>query len=142
MDREKLIDLLNDDLAHELQAVMTYLHQYSTAGGLRGHELREILEPEIVEELNHAKFLADKIVALGGEPKLKVAEWQPQKDVKAMLEYDLELEREAIRGYTERAEQAKQFGDLGLAVRLEDLVADETDHAETLQRLLRGFTDL
>ncbi|HVE91508.1 MAG TPA: ferritin-like domain-containing protein [Actinomycetota bacterium] len=141
MDKTKLIELLNDDLAHELQAVLTYLHQYATAGGLKGHELREILEPEIVEELDHAKFLADKIVSLGGKPKLQPAPFEEHADVKAMLEYDLSLEKEAIQGYTERAEQAKEFGDVGLSVRLEDMVADETEHAETIERLLRGFSD-
>ncbi len=142
MDKTKLIDLLNEDLAHELQAVHTYLHQFATAMGLRGHEFREIIEPEIADELGHAKFLADKIVALGGQPKVQAAAWEEQGDVKSMIEYDLALEREAIARYTERADHAREFGDIGLSVRLEDMISDETGHAEMLERLLRGFIDL
>ncbi|HVL81945.1 MAG TPA: ferritin-like domain-containing protein [Actinomycetota bacterium] len=139
MDKDKLIALLNDDLGHELQAVCVYLYQYAVASGIKGHDLRQIIEPEIADELGHAKFLADKIVALGGEPRIEPAAWEPKRDVRSMLEYNLKLEREAIAGYTERADQAKEFGDVGLAVRLEDIVADETEHAELMERLLRGI---
>jgi bacterioferritin len=142
MDKQKFIDLLNKDLAHELQAVQNYLFQYATALGLRGHELREILEPEIADELGHAKFLADKIVAYGGKPVIEAAPFEEKTDIKDMIAYDLELELDAVARYKERARQAEELGDVGLQVKLEDMVADETDHAEMLDRLLRGFVDL
>jgi bacterioferritin len=142
MDKQKFIDLLNKDLAHELQAVQNYLFQYATALGLRGHELREILEPEIADELGHAKFLADKIVAYGGKPVIEAAPFEEKTDIKDMIAYDLELELDAVSRYKERARQAEELGDVGLQVKLEDMVADETDHAEMLDRLLRGFVDL
>lgn len=142
MDKKKFIELLNKDLSHELQAVHNYLSQYATAVGMRGHELREILEPEITDELNHAKFLADKVVAYGGTPAVEAAPFEEKRDVKDMIAYDLDLERDAMARYKERAQQAAELGDVGLQVKLEDLVADETEHAEMLERLLRGFTDL
>ena len=139
MDKKKLVELLNDDLSHELQAVSAYLFQYATAQGLKGNDFRVIIEPEIADELAHAKFLADKIVALGGEPRMDVAPWERKTDLQEVLKYNLALEREAIAGYSERAEQAKQAGEVGLAVRLEEMVADETEHAELMERLLRGL---
>jgi len=56
-----------------------------------------------------------------------------------MLEYDLKLEREAIENYTKRAQQAEEAGEPGLKVKLEELIVDETGHAEQLERILRGM---
>lgn len=142
MDRTKLAELLNEDLAYELQAVQNYLFQHATAKGMRGLEFREIIEPEIADELGHAKFLADKVVALGGRPKMEAKPFEEKTEVDQMLRYDLELEQEAISRYRERAEQARQAGEDGLAVRLEDMVADETEHKELFERILEGLVDL
>ncbi|MEK7367834.1 MAG: ferritin-like domain-containing protein, partial [candidate division NC10 bacterium] len=83
-----------------------------------------------------ALLQADKIVALGGTPAVKPAAVKELKEPKAMLEYDLELERQAIKDYTERAQQAEAAGEIGLKIRLEEIIADETDHAEEILRLL------
>ncbi len=142
MDRTKLAELLNEDLAYELQAVQNYLFQHATAKGMRGLEFREIIEPEIADELGHAKFLADKVVALGGTPKMAAKPFDEKTDVEQMVRYDLELEREAISRYKERVEQAREVGEDGLAVRLEDMIADETEHKELFERILEGSTNL
>jgi bacterioferritin len=86
--------------------------------------------------VKHALFLADKIVALGGKPEVEPAPFKTLTDPKTMLEHDLDLEREAIKHYTERVQQAEAAGEIGLKVRLEDIIADETDHAEAIVRLL------
>ena len=56
-----------------------------------------------------------------------------------MLEAVLAAERATIAGYTERAQQADAYGDKGLAVQLEDMVRDESDHAEETERMLRDW---
>lgn len=137
--KEKLIEGLNRDLALELGAVIRYIYQYSVATGIGGEELREMLKPDIPEELNHALFLADKIFILGGEPTTTPAPFEKQTDVKAMLEYNLTQERDAIENYKKRIAQAEEFGDVGLKVKLENIVAEETKHAEETERLLKGF---
>ena len=136
MDKQALIDGLNDDLAHELGAIILYTHQAATAAGGLGHELRELLQLEAADELKHAQFLADKIVMLGGTPTTQPAAMQVHADARAMAEYDLELERQAIRNYVEHSHLAGEVGEIGLKVRLEEMAADETDHLEELQRLL------
>jgi bacterioferritin len=136
MEQQKLIEGLNRDLAEELGTICRYIQQAAMAGGMTGHEVREFVKAEVADEVNHALFLADKIVALGGRPEMKPAAYKVVGEPKAMLEHDLELERAAIKHYTERVQQADAAGEIGLKVRLEDIIADETEHAEEIVRLL------
>lgn len=135
--RRELIEGLNEDLNLELEAVLRYLYHSSSATGLLGHELREELSSDIQGELNHAVFLADKITALGGELKIDPAMPKPARTAKQMMQIDIEAERQVIANYTTRIQQAEAFGDKGLVIRLEDMLAEETDHAESLERLGR-----
>ena len=88
-------------------------------------------------ELNHAVFLADKITALGGQLDIKPSMPQKVRTAKEMMQIDIAAEREVIANYTMRIQQAEAFGDKGLVIRLEDMLAEETDHAEDLERLGR-----
>ena len=56
-----------------------------------------------------------------------------------MLEAVLDAVRRAVEDYTQRACQADGFGDKGLAVHLEDMVRDESGHAEETERMLQGL---
>ena len=135
--KQELINGLNEDLNLELEAVLRYLYHSSSATSLLGHELRELLKADLVGELNHAVFLADKIHALGGEAKINVMMPKRAKNAKDMITRDVAAERKAIKNYTARIQQAQEFGDRGLVIRLEDILAEETDHAEEMERLGR-----
>ena len=139
MTNDEMIELLNHDMQHEIKAALTYLYQHATATGFQGEQLRAFLAPEIPGELQHAIFLADKIVGLGGVPDVAAPPVEMHKTVSEMLEYDLELEKEAVGNYKKRAEQADELGDVGLKVRLEELAAEEADHQEAIARFLRGL---
>ena len=134
-----LVAGLNEDLANELGASILYLYQTSIATGWAGEELREFLTPEITGEMQHAIFLSEKIAALGGKPTTEPKQHKCPKDVKGMLKYDLKLEREAIEGYRQRCMQAEEAGEIGLKVKLEEIIVDETSHAEQIERFLRGM---
>jgi bacterioferritin len=136
-NKQKLIEGLNGDLNRELEAVLRYLYHSATATSLLGHELREVLKADLAGELNHAVFLADKIAALGGEVKIQPAMPKKVRSAKQMLEENVAAERGVVASYTERIRQAEEFGDKGLVIRLEDILAEETDHAEELERLAR-----
>ena len=135
--KQELINGLNEDLNVELEAVLRYLYHSSSATSLLGHELRELLKGDLVGELNHAVFLADKIKALGGEVKINVTMPKQTKNAKDMIIMDIAAERKAIKNYTARIKQAQEFGDRGLVIRLENILAEETDHAEEMERLGR-----
>ena len=133
--KERLIAGLNEDLSIELAGIVRGVFQASTAGGLLGHELRELLEKELPTELTHAQFLADKIAILGGTPTTSVAAVEISTDVGKMIEDDIAMEWKIAKRLNERAAQAERYGDIGLKIRLEEMIAEGTDHANALQRL-------
>ena len=55
------------------------------------------------------------------------------------VEAVLAAERQATKDYTQRAEEAAAYGDKGLTVQLEDMVLDESGHAEETERILRDW---
>ena len=139
MDKQTLINALNEDLAGELQAVIQYMTYSAKVTGPWRPQLVEFMRAEIPDELGHAQFLADKIAALGGTPTTEARSVPNANTAQDMLKAILEAERRAIQNYTQRAKQADEFGDKGLVVQLEDIVRDETGHAEETEKLLRNW---
>ncbi len=139
MDKQKLIDKLNEDLSNELAAIIQYITYAAQVTGPYRPQLVDFLLQEVPDEQGHAQFLANKVVALGGVPTTKPARVASAETNKELLEAVLEAERKAVAGYKERAEQADEFGDVGLKVQLEDMVRDETEHAEQVERILRDW---
>lgn len=140
-NRKALIEGLNEDLSHEYEAIISYLLYSKLVHGAARLELGQFFEAEIGDELGHAQFLAQKIVALGGTPTTKPAEVKLPSDTKGMLEASLQAEKDTIERYTRRIEQAEEAGEIGLKVDLEDLVSDETTHKEDIERILHGWRE-
>jgi bacterioferritin len=139
MDKQQLISRLNEDLAGEFGAVIQYITYAAKATGPYRPQLSQFFLAEVADEQGHAQFLANKIVALGGEPVTAPRSVPPADSNRAMLQAVLEAERKAIADYTQRAKEAEAFGDKGLAVQLEDMVRDESGHAEETDRILRDW---
>ena len=139
MSKQALIDALNKDLAAEFQAVLMYTTYSALVKGPHRPQLVQFMQAEIPDELGHAQYLADKIVALGGLPTTTADPVPPAETPKEMLERIMEAEKNAIINYTKRADEAKEAGELGLAVQLEDMVADETGHYEETKKLLEEW---
>ncbi|MCO5197942.1 MAG: ferritin-like domain-containing protein [Anaerolineae bacterium] len=139
MDKQTLIDNLNDDLAGELSAIIQYITYAAKATGPYRPQLVQFFLAEVVDEQAHAQFLANKIVALGGEPVTVAHPVPVAKTNHEMLEKVLAAEIQAGKNYTLRAQQADAFGDKGLAVQLEDMVRDEMGHSDETARILRDW---
>ncbi|MEZ4864868.1 MAG: ferritin-like domain-containing protein [Caldilineaceae bacterium] len=141
MDKQTLIKHLNEDLAGELSAITQYITYAAKATGPYRPQLKQFYLDEVPDEQRHAQFLAEKIVALGGEPQTEPRPVQAAETNHEMLQAVLQAERRAIGDYTKRAKEAEEFGDKGLVVQLEDIVADETGHAEETERILRDWSE-
>lgn len=139
MDKQKLIDNLNQDLADELSAVIQYTTYAAKVTGPYRPQLVQFFLAEVPDEQLHAQYLANKIVALGGEPTTKPSPVPAAKSNREMLQAVLAAEQRAKANYTQRAEEADAFGDKGMVVQLEDMIRDETQHSEETERILRDW---
>lgn len=139
MDKETLIKKLNEDLAGEFSAIVQYTTYAAKATGPYRPQLAQFFLQEVADEQLHAQFLANKIVALGGEPTTKPNPVKEAKSNRAMLEAILEAENTAKKNYTQRALDAEKYGDKGLVVQLEDIIRDESSHSEETERILRDW---
>ena len=139
MDKQTLIDHLNEDLAGELGAIIQYLTYAAKVTGPYRPQLSAFFLEEVADEQLHAQYLANKIVALGGEPTTVPRPVPEASNNREMLEAVLAAERQATLDYAVRAQEAEAFGDKGLAVQLEDMVRDESGHSEETERILRDW---
>ena len=139
MTKQEMIENLNEDQAGELGAIIQYLTYAAKTTGPSRPQLSQFFLGEVADEQLHAQYLANKIVALGGEPATVPRPVPAAATNREMVEQVLAAERQATRDYTERARQAEELGDKGLVVQLEDMVRDETTHSEETERLLRDW---
>ena len=139
MDKSKLIENLNKDLAEEYSAIIQYISYAAKATGPYRPELAQFFLTEVTDEQGHAVFLANKVTALCGEPTTQANPVAEATSNREMLQAVLEAEQRAVKNYTQRAKEAEAFGDKGLMVQLEDMVRDETGHMEETQRMLKDW---
>jgi len=138
--REDIIKLLNDSLATELVCVLRYKRHHFTAEGLASPKIAEEFLVHANEEAGHADRLAQRIVQLGGEPDFSPdslsgrshAAYDDSTDLKAMIKANLIAERVAIEAYSQII---ALIGDKDSTTRrlLEDILADEQEHADELK---------
>lgn len=139
MDSKEMVKLLNEDLSGELGAIIQYITYAAKCTGPYRPQLSTFFLNEVPDEQGHAQYLANKIVALGGEPVTTARNVPKAANNREMVEAVREAEQRAVADYTKRAKQAEELGDKGLVVQLEDIVRDETGHLEETERLLRDW---
>src|SRR3982751_3901034 len=113
--REKLIALLNEDLAREYQAIIAYVNYSQVLKGPEYMNIAEELEVHAGEELQHALTIAKQIDYLGGMPTVLPKPVKVSEKAEDMLRFDLDNENETIRNYRERVRQCEALGEYALA---------------------------
>ena len=68
--REELIELLNQDLSREYQAIIAYIVYSQAIKGAKYMAIAAELEKHAHEELAHALIIAKQVDYLGGEPSV------------------------------------------------------------------------
>lgn len=139
MDKQTLINNLNGDLAAELGAIIQFTIYAAKASGPYRPELAKFFLEEVPDEQLHAQYLADKIVVLGGEPTTVPRAIKVSDSNRENLETMLEDERAIVERYVQRRSEAEEYGDYGLMIQLEDMIRDESNHAEEVERILRDW---
>jgi bacterioferritin len=134
--REQLIDLLNEDLQREFQAVIAYVNYSQVLKGAAYMNIADELEVHAKEELKHALKLSYWIDLLGGMPAVTAKKVKTSEVAKDMLRFDLENEKETIRNYRRRVKQADALDEYALSEDLREILRDEQDHLNALATAL------
>lgn len=136
MDKQKLIDLLNEDLETEYRSIVQYVTHAATVKGGEFMSALEGIRKHVDQELEHAMTLAEQIDFLGGTPTTTVPKVENQPDPKKALESDLELERHQLERYRERVEQADDMGLQDVAEAIRPILEQTQDHVMDLETVL------
>lgn len=128
MTRKRLIELLNEDLAREFQAVIAYVVYSQTIRGAQYMAIAKELEGHAAQELAHALTIAKQIDYLGGTPTTTPREVKMSAKADAMLQFDLDNEGETIANYRERVGQCESLGEYAMAEEIREILRTEQEH--------------
>jgi bacterioferritin len=134
--REKMIQLLNEDLAGEYQAIIAYTVYSQMLKGAAYTDIARELELHAAEELQHAIKIAKQIDYLGGMPGVTPKPVKTSSDPVEMLHADLENERTTVGRYRERIQQAEAMGEFALSETLRAIIVQEQEHEIDLSAAL------
>ncbi|HEY7155651.1 MAG TPA: ferritin-like domain-containing protein [Gemmataceae bacterium] len=126
--REQLIELLNEDLAREYQAIIAYVVYSQVLKGAEYMSIAGELEKHAAQELQHALLISKQIDYLGGMPTVTAKPVKTSEDARAMLQADLDNENETIRNYRERVRQCEALGEYALAEHIRTILVNEQEH--------------
>jgi bacterioferritin len=128
ISREQLIELLNEDLAREYQAIIAYVVYSQTLRGAEYMAIAKELEKHAGEELKHALIVSKLIDYLGGEPTVAAKAVKTSEKAEEMLRFDLDSENETVRNYRERVRQCEALGEYAMAEHLREILKNEQEH--------------
>jgi bacterioferritin len=134
--REQLIDLLNQDLAREFQAIIGYVNYSQVLKGAAYMNIAGELEKHAAEELSHALIIANQIDYFGGMPTTVPKPVKTSEKAVDMLRFDLDNENETIRQYRRRIRQCDELGEVATAEHIREILLDEQDHQIALATAL------
>src|SRR6185369_13227021 len=112
--REQLIDALNEDLAREYQAIISYVNYSQVLKGAAYMNIADELAVHAREELDHALQLSNHIDYLGGMPAVTSKPVKTSEKPEEMLRFDLENEKETIRQYRRRVKQSDELNEFAI----------------------------
>lgn len=126
--RDRMIQLLNGDLAGEYQAIIAYVVYSQTLNGAAYTDVARELELHAAEELQHAIKIARQIDYLGGSPTVTPKPVKVCHNPVEMLRADLANEQETVGRYRERIRQAEAMGEFALSETLRAIIVQEQEH--------------
>ncbi len=134
--REDLAALLNDDLAREYQAIISYVVYSQAIKGAKYMNIAAELKKHAGEELAHALLIAGQIDYLGGLPVAVPKPVKTSTKAEEMLRFDLDNENETIRHYRQRVRQCEALGEYAMGEHIRAILVQEQDHQVALANAL------
>ena len=128
ISRNRLAELLNEDLAREYQAIIAYVVYSQVLSGAAYMDIASQLELHAKQELDHALTISRQIDYLGKMPAVTPKPVRTSKDAKEMLRFDLDNENETVRNYRDRIRQCEALGEYAIAEQIRQILMQEQDH--------------
>jgi len=128
MTRDKLAELLNEDLSREYQAVIAYVVYSQVLKGAEYMSIADQLALHAKQELDHALTLSRQIDYLGKMPTVTPKPVKTSEDAREMLRFDLANENETVRNYRDRVRQCEALGEFAMAEQIRQILVQEQDH--------------
>jgi bacterioferritin len=128
ISRERLAELLNEDLSREYQAIIAYVVYSQVLKGAEYMDIADQLEIHAKQELDHALMISRQIDYLGAMPTVTPKPVKTSKNAKDMLRFDLDNENETVRNYRDRIRQCEALGEFALAEQIRKILMQEQDH--------------
>jgi bacterioferritin len=126
--RERLAELLNEDLSREYQAIIAYVVYSQVLKGAEYMDIADQLEIHAKQELDHALMISRQIDYLGAMPTVTPKPVKTSKNAKDMLRFDLDNENETVRNYRDRIRQCEALGEFAMAEQIRKILMQEQDH--------------
>jgi bacterioferritin len=128
ISREELVNLLNEDLAREYQAIIAYVVYSQVLKGAQYMNVAKELEVHAGEELAHALIISKQIDYLGGMPVTTPKPVKTSDKPEDMLRFDLENENETIQHYRVRVRQCEALQEYAMAEQIRQILIQEQEH--------------
>jgi bacterioferritin len=126
--RDRLAELLNEDLSREYQAIIAYVVYSQVLKGAEYMNIADQLEAHSHDEPKHALIISRQIDYLGKMPSVTPKPVRTSDDPREMLRFDLENENETIRQYRDRVRQCEALGEFAMAEQIRQILTNEQDH--------------
>ena len=136
VSRAQLIELLNQDLAREYQAIIAYVVYSQVLKGAEYMSIAAELETHAGEELQHAITIAKQIDYLGGDPTVVPKPVRTSDKARDMLRFDLDNERQTILQYRARIKQCEALEEYAMAEHIREILKQEQEHLTDLATAL------
>ena len=123
--------------------MLRYKRHYFMARGVHAESVKQEFSQHAAEEQQHADWVAERIIQLGGEPDFNPeglvqrshSEYAEGEDLQSMIREDLVAERIAIESYSEIVRWLANDDPTTRRI-VEDILKMEEEHAEDMANLL------
>ncbi|MEM3726345.1 MAG: ferritin-like domain-containing protein [Candidatus Bathyarchaeia archaeon] len=136
MASKKLLEMLNQAIAREMQVAIQYMWQHVQWVGVKGFAVHDELKAIAITEMKHAEAIAERLFYLGDIPTTKPTEIVVGKTLKEMIERDVKDEENAIKLYKQIIAQARKEKDETTEILFMNILKDEEEHHDTFTTLL------
>lgn len=135
MDRSTSIQLLNQAVADELQAVHQYMYFHFHLDDQGFGPLSLLFKRIAIQEMGHVELLAERILFLKGDVEMVPAgPVEKAEGPEAMLLKVMAMEEDGVRSYNEAAQKCAAAADSASKQLFEQLVKDEEGHYDQFEK--------